>query len=134
MSNPIHDMMESSVDKIRSMADSNTIVGQPIVTADGTTVIPISKVKFGFAGGGSEFTTKNSGADKPYGGGVGASATITPVAFLISKADSCRVLPIPVPATNSMDRVIELIPDLTERLIALFEDKAPEKAEKTEEN
>lgn len=129
MTNPINDMMENSLEKIRTMADSNTVIGQPIITADGTTVIPISRVKISFAGGGSEFTTKHSDGSKPYGGGAGALADITPVAFLISKDSGCRVLPIPAPANNSVDRLIELLPDVADKLLSLI----PEKNEKTEE-
>ena len=128
MSNPINEMMDTSMEKIRQMADANTVVGQPITTPDGTTVIPISRVKFSFAGGGSEFTTKNSAAGiKPYGGGTGANVTVTPVAFLISKDGGCRVLPIPEPASTSVDRVIELVPDLADKVWQLIQDKKAEK-------
>lgn len=129
MTNPINEMMDTSMEKIRQMADANTVVGQPIVTSDGTTVIPISRVKYSFAGGGSEFNSKNAGGSKPYGGGTGATVSVTPVAFLISKADSCRILPIPEPASTSVDRIIEQIPDIADKVWQLIQDK---KAAKTE--
>ena len=127
MTNPISDMMESSMEKIRAMADSNTVIGKPITTEDGTTVIPISRVKFSFAGGGSEFTTKYSGETRPYGGGAGAVADITPIAFLISKDGNCRVLPIPVPASTSVDRVIEQLPDAADKIWTFVQGKKKDK-------
>ena len=104
------------MENIRKISDANTVVGQPIVCQDGTTVIPISRVRIGFAGGGSEFVTKNSGSNLPYGAGSGASVSVTPIAFLISKDGSCRVLPIPEPASSSVDRIIELVPDIADQV------------------
>lgn len=130
MSNPINEMMDTSMEKIRQMADANTVVGQPITTGDGTTVIPISRVKFSFAGGGSEFNAKNSAAgSKPYGGGTGATVTVTPVAFLISKDGTSRILPIPEPASTSVDRVIEMIPDIADKVWQFIQEKKAEKSD-----
>ncbi len=123
MTNPIKEMMDTSMEKIRQMADANTVVGQPIVTSDGTTVIPISRVKYSFAGGGSEFNSKNAGQSKPYGGGTGATVSVTPVAFLISKGDTCRILPIPEPASTSVDRIIEQLPDVADKVWNFIQDK-----------
>ena len=127
MSNPIQSFMDSSIEKIKSIADANTVIGQPIVTADGTTVIPISRVKIGAAGGGSEFGSKNAADSRPYGGGTGASVSVTPVAFLISKNDSCRILPIPEPASNSVDRLIEQAPDVVDKITQFFDDRKANK-------
>lgn len=129
MTNPINEMMDTSMEKLRQMVDANTVLGQPITTADGTTVIPITKVKYSFAGGGSEFTTKHSGESKPYGGGTGGVVSVTPVAFLISKDASCRILPIPEPASTSVDRMIELIPDFADKVWQYIQEKKAEKAE-----
>lgn len=128
MSNPISDMMGTSMENIRQMVDANTVMGQPVVTADGTTVIPISRVKFAFAGGGSEFNSKNAGDQKPYGGGTGGSVSVTPVAFLISKEGSCRILPVPEPATNSLERAIEQFPDIADKVMQLISEKKAAKA------
>lgn len=134
MNNPINEMMDTSMEKIRQMADANTVVGQPIVTGDGTTVIPISRVKFAFAGGGSEFNTKNAtGSAKPYGGGTGATVTVTPVAFLICKDGSCRLLSVPEPASNSLERAIEQFPDIADKVMQLIQEKKAEKAAKDSE-
>ena len=123
MSNPISEMMDTSMDRIRKIADANTVLGEPIVTADGTTVIPVSRIKLGYAGGGSEFTTKNSGGTLPYGAGSGASVSVTPVAFLICKDGGCRVLPIPEPAASSLDRIIELVPDIADKVWTFIQEK-----------
>lgn len=129
MSNPISQMLDSSMENLRKVVDANTVVGDAITTPDGTTVIPISRIKFGYAGGGSEFTTKNTSDGKPYGGGTGASVTVTPVAFLICKESGCRVLPIPEPAVSTVDRVIELVPDIADKVWQLIEDKKAKKDE-----
>ena len=123
MDNPINNMMDASLESIRKTADANTVIGDPIVTADGTTVIPISRIKIGFAGGGSEFSGKHAGESKPYGAGTGASISVTPVAFLIFREGSCRVLPIPEPASNSVDRLIEQIPDAVDKIAAMWNER-----------
>lgn len=123
MDNPINNMMDASLESIRKTADANTVIGDPIVTADGTTVIPISRIKIGFAGGGSEFSGKHAGESKPYGAGTGASISVTPVAFLIFREGNCRVLPIPEPASNSVDRLIEQIPDAVDKIAAMWNER-----------
>lgn len=108
--------------KIREMVDVNTIVGSPIVTADGITLIPISKVTFGFASGGSDFQTKNQqpNHDNAFGGGSGAGVNIIPVAFLVVKDSNVRVLNITPPASTTVDRVIELVPETIDKIGKLF--------------
>lgn len=123
MDNPIGNMIDASLESIRKAADANTVIGDPIVTPDGTTVIPVSRIKLGFAGGGSEFSGKNAGEAKPYGAGTGASVSVTPVAFLIFREGNCRVLPIPEPAANSVDRLIEMVPDAVDKITALWNDR-----------
>jgi sporulation protein YtfJ len=129
MSNPISQLLDASLESIRKMVDANTVVGDPITTPDGTTVLPISRIKVGYAGGGSEFASKNAPGATPYGGGTGASVSVTPVAFLICKESGCRVLPIPEPASSTADRIIELIPDLADKVWSLIEEKKAEKSE-----
>lgn len=92
---PIGDLMSTTMQKIREMVDVNTIIGTPIRTDDGITLIPVSKLSFGFASGGSDFMTKNQKpeADNAFGGGSGAGVNISPVAFLIVKGDTVKLLP-----------------------------------------
>ena len=128
---PIGDMMDVSMQKIREMVDVNTIVGDPIVTADGITLIPISKVTFGFTSGGLDYHGKNQPANSAnsFGGGAGAGVNIVPVAFLVVKGESVRVLNIAPPATTTVDRVIETAPEIIERVTDLFKDKKPAAAD-----
>lgn len=105
--------MRESMDKVREMVDTNTIVGAPITTPDGVTLIPISKVSFGFGSGGGDYGKVES---KGFGGGGGAGVKIDPVAFLVIKDGSTRVLPVAVPPATSLDRAIEMVPDLLEKV------------------
>ncbi len=119
---PIGDLMETTMQKIREMVDVNTIVGSPIVTADGITLIPISKVSFGFASGGSDFQTKNQqqGQNNAFGGGSGAGVNIVPVAFLVVKGGSIKLLNIAPPASTTVDRIIEMVPEVIDKVSELL--------------
>ena len=130
MKHPLPDMMSAAIEKIHGMADANTIIGDPIQTPEGVMIIPVSKVKYGFAGGGSDFATKGYPANKDntFGGGTGASVSITPVAFLIVKGESVRLLPVAEPASNSLERLIEMLPELIDQVSGLAQ-KKKEKAE-----
>lgn len=108
----IDNLMTETMDKIRSMVDVNTIVGDPIHTPDGTTLIPVSKVTFGFGAGGSDFQSRNAKDNAPlcFGGGGGAGVSITPVGFLIVHEGNAHMIPVNMPAETSTDRLIEMIP------------------------
>lgn len=126
---PINDLMSTTMQKIREMVDVNTIVGQPITTPDGITLIPVSKLSFGFASGGSDFMTKNHkpGDDNTFGGGSGAGVNISPVAFLIVKGDSVRLLPVDPHAATTVDRVIEMVPEVIDKVTDFLEKKKEDK-------
>ena len=114
MSTPIESLMGQALGNLKQMIDVNTIVGEPITTADGTTVIPVSKVAFGFGAGGSEFSAKPSsgGADQPmFGGGCGGGVSVSPVAFLVVKNDTIRLIPVSSSLTT-VDRIIDLVPEV----------------------
>ena len=91
---PLNDLMSTAMEKIRTMVDANTIIGTPIQTGD-VTLIPVSRLSFGIASGGSDFVTKSQKPEQPknFGGGSGASARLEPVAFLIIRGDSVRRAP-----------------------------------------
>ena len=127
---PIQGMMDTTMEKIRKMVDVNTIVGEPI-HAEGVTLIPISKVSMGFASGGSDFTTKNQKpeADNSFGGGSGAGINIIPVAFLIVKGDSVKLLPVAQPAGSTVDRVVEMVPEVIDKVTGFIEKQQQEKKE-----
>ena len=117
---PLNDLMRSTMEKIHEMVDTNTIVGQPITTPDGVTLIPISKVSFGFGSGGGDYGKVQP---KDFGGGAGAGVKIDPVAFLVIKEGTTRVLPVAVPASTTLDRVVEMVPDLMEKVEKYFDKK-----------
>ena len=122
---PLSDLMRSTMEKVREMVDTNTIVGQPITTPDGVTLIPISKVSFGFGSGGGDY-----GKTQPqnFGGGGGAGVKIDPVAFLVIKDGITRVLPVAVPPTSTVDRLVDMAPDILDKVEKYF-DKKQEKEE-----
>ena len=122
MNHPLNEMMTSSMAKIKDMIDVNTVIGDPITTPDGVTLIPITKVSVGYGGGGSDFVTKNYPAnrDNAFGGGAGAGVTITPMAFVVIRGESVRMLPIAEPASTSVDRIVEMVPDILDRVEALL--------------
>lgn len=130
---PIGEMMNNTMEKIREMVDVNTIIGTPI-EAQGITIIPVSKVSVGFASGGSDFATKQQkpDADNAFGGGGGASVKITPVSFLIVKGDTVRLLPVEPPAGNTVDRVVEMMPELVDKVTGFIDKQQAKKAEESE--
>jgi len=101
--------------KMREMIDANTIVGEPISTPDGVTLIPVSKVSFGFVGGGSDFAKKTD-SKVGFGGGTGAGVNITPVAFLIAKGEDVELMYITPPAMSTIDRIIDTVPEVMDKV------------------
>ena len=129
MSQSIPNMLENTIAKIREMVDVNSVIGEPI-TAGGVTIIPISKVSVGFGGGGSDYVSRNANkSENPFGGGVGAGVKVTPVAFLIIKEGSVRMLPVATPANTTADRLVEQVPDLLDKVSAFIESKTKKDGE-----
>lgn len=133
MSQNLPNMLNGSISKIREMVDVNSVVGDPITTADGVTIIPVSKVSVGFGGGGSDFVSKHvNHSENPFGGGVAGGVKVTPVAFLIIKENGVRVLPVANPANTTVDRLVEMIPDTLDKLVAFIDSHMDKKEESTE--
>ena len=122
--NSISAMMEASMGKIREMVDSNTVVGEPIVTADGVTLIPVSRLSFGFGCGGGDYGKQQ---DK-LGAGAAAGVRVEPMAFLVVKGGVTRMLPVGTPAITTVDRIVEMVPQVMDRVEG-FIDKKREKAD-----
>ena len=120
---PLRDVMNSTMDKVREMVDANNIVGAPITTPDGVTLIPISRVSFGFGSGGGTYGQTS----ERFGGGGGAGVKIDPVAFLVIKDGQTRMMPVAVPATATVDRVLEMAPQLIDRVEGFVNKKKEEK-------
>lgn len=124
---PIQGLMNTAMNSIREMVDVNTIIGDPIQTSNNVVIIPISKVNFGFAAGGSEFKCRTSENIKkelepnmpmserlPFGGGSGAGVSISPIAFIVVQANGVKLLP--VEHSSSIDKLLDLVPDLADKL------------------
>jgi len=130
MSNSLPNMLENTIAKIREMVDVNSVVGDPITTPDGVTIIPVSKVSVGFGGGGSDFVSKNvNKQENPFGGGAGGGVKVTPIAFLIIKEGSVRMLPVATPANTTADRLVEMVPDVLDKVSAFVESHTAKSAE-----
>ena len=120
----VENLMRSTMENLRDMIDVNTVIGDTVETSDGSFIIPISKVTFGFASGGSEFgdgkVTTNEYEDTNYsfGGGSGAGVSVKPVAFLVIRNDTVRLLPVNYDTT--VDRVVDSVPQLLDMLKNFF--------------
>ena len=126
MAHPVEGVMGVSMEKIREMVDVETIIGDPI-TAEGVTIIPVSKVSFGFASGGSDLPTQ---AAEKFAGGSGAGVTVKPVAFIVIKADG-NVSLMELGAKGSpLDGVMEALPGVVEKIKGFMAEKKAQKAEK----
>ena len=131
---PIQGLMNVTMDKIRQMADSNTIIGKPIKTDDGTTILPVSRISIGFASAGTDFDGKNAANKDLFGGGSGAGVNIQPVAFLVVKDGCVRTIQLS-DGSNTIDRALTMLPELVDKVSALLkkEEKQGTAAPKAEE-
>ena len=129
---PIEGLMETTMEKIKQMIDVNTIVGNPITTSDGTTIVPVSKVSYGFASGGSDIPSKNAQNKQVFGGGSGAGVSITPIAFIAVYKGEAKILRIDSDSTTA-DRVVNIVPDVIDKVSALFKKDKKQKKSKAEE-
>ena len=136
---PIQGLMITAMNSIQEMVDVNTIIGEPIETTNNVVIIPISKVSFGFAAGGSEFKGETideySKKDKeeaiqyrlPFGGGSGAGVNISPVAFLVIQENNIRLLPINY--TSAIDKLLDYVPDLMDKVNCIINRTMTDKQE-----
>ena len=125
---PIQGLMSTAMEKIREMIDVNTVIGDPIVTGDGTTIIPVSRVSLGFASGGSDLPTKVEKAT--FGGGSGAGISITPIAFLVVHDGDVRLLQLTEENLGVVGKAVEMAPGLIDKVASLFPKKEPKTAKK----
>lgn len=116
----LENLVKTAMEKINEMADANTVVGKPIETADGTTIIPISKVSYGFASGGSDLPTKST--KDQFGGGSGAGVTISPVAFIAVHNGETKLLQL-TNNTPYQNAVVNTVPDVVDKVLGFFNDK-----------
>lgn len=128
--NPLSELMRTTLESVRAMADANAIIGTAIET-DGVTLIPVSRLSFGVAGGGTEFSTKKQqmGGDNAFGGGSGASAKLEPVAFLVIRDGGVKLLPVAPPPATTVDRVIDTVPEVVDNVTDFIAKQQEKKAE-----
>ena len=119
---PIEGLMDTTLDKIKQMVDVNTVIGTPITTADGTTIIPVSKVTYGFASGGSDVAPQSS--KQMFGGGTGAGVSVTPVAFLVVSGGNVRTVQL-VEKVTAVDNAIAALPELVDKITAMIKKDKP---------
>ena len=124
---PVNKIMENTLEKMRQMVDVSTIIGEPIKTGD-TTLIPVSKVSYGFTSGGTDLPSKQN--NELFGGGGGGGITISPVAFIVIQGEKVRMMQINN-YTSSADRAIDMIPELVDQISQLVKAKDTEKTEET---
>ena len=127
--NPLGEVLDTSLEKLKKLVDVNTIIGDAITTPDGTTIIPVSKVSFGFATGGSELPT--SKPSTPFGGGSGGGVTIQPLAFLVISNGNVQLMQIQT-ADNTADRIVNMVPGVIDKVNGFITDYKDKKAAKAE--
>lgn len=129
MSEKLPNMLDTTIQKIKEMIDVNPVIGEPISTPDGVTIIPVSKVSVGFGGAGSDFTKgKTASGNNPFGGGVGAGVKVTPICFLIVKDGNVRMMPVAQAANTTADRIVEMIPDTIDKISSFIDSRTSEKS------
>lgn len=127
MEHPIGSLMDTTMEKIKEMIDVNTIIGKPITSPDGTLIIPVSKVSYGFAAGGSDLPTKKENKDC-FGGGSGAGVTIQPVAFLTVYQGDVRLVSVDR-EEGTADKLVNMIPDVLKKVKGVFKKDKSESAD-----
>ena len=126
---PIEGMMDTTLEKIRQMVDVNTVVGDPITAPDGTVILPVSKISYGFASGGSDLPSKAQPNRELFGGGTGAGITISPVAFLSIHEGNVRLLQLD-PFNSSVDRIVGMAPGFMDAITNFLNQNKKQKEEK----
>lgn len=141
---PIQGLMKTAMENIKEMVDVNTIVGDPVETPDGSIILPISRVGFGFAAGGSEFERMNDSNGKdhgkdhgkedggkglPFGGGSGGGVSITPIAFLVVGQQGVRLLPLDS-NIHLYERMIDMAPKFLDKVQGMFKNEAPSRLDR----
>ncbi|WP_294152751.1 GerW family sporulation protein [uncultured Clostridium sp.] len=120
---PVENLMRSTMENLRDMIDANTVIGEPIETKDGTCIIPVSKLSFGFISGGSELRhpVEDSKINSyPFGGGSGSGVSLRPITFLIIKDDVIRMMPVEYDSTY--DRLVDSVPQVLDMIKNLIKD------------
>ena len=119
--NPIGRLMNTTMENVRNVLKTDTVVGDPITTPDGMMLVPISRISMGFGGGGIELNSKRAADTRPYGGGNATGVKIEPIGFLIIKDGNIRIINVTPPANTTVDRIIDLVPQVIDRIDSFVE-------------
>lgn len=124
---PLNELISTALTNIKTMVDVNTIIGNPVETANGTVIIPVSKVGFGFAAGGGDIPTKASASaePKPFTGGSGAGISISPIGFLVVNGETVKLLPVNS-ANTTVDKLIDSVPEMFDKVSGFIKKKKNE--------
>lgn len=134
MEHPIQGLMDTAMSNIKAMVDVDTVIGDPFTAPDGTVVIPISTVSFGFGAGGSDFSPKPGAIqEKLFGGGCGGGATVKPDGFLVLSNGNIRYLPLNGP-TSAADKIIDMVPDMLTKLNGFISKRSKDQKEEKEQD
>ncbi len=126
--NKVSEMFSVTSEKFRGLIDANSVVGEPIAAGDGTLIVPVSKVSFGFGGGGTEFDSDKS-TDTRFGGGMGGGASVKAEAFLVINNNNVRL--VPMGGSNApLDKLVDLVPDILDKVNNVISDMSKKKAKK----
>ena len=124
MDNNVQGLLDVSMERLKELVDANTVVGTPIQAAEGTVLIPVSKVSYGFAAGGSDFASKSG--KTPFGGGSGAGVNVTPIGFLVIADGDVRMVHVSG-KPDAADKLIDLVPDVIHKVSDIFSKKKDKK-------
>lgn len=125
---PLDSLVDKTMVKIKEMVDVNTVVGKPIPVSPNVTVIPISKLVYGFATGGSEFSAKKENKENLFGGGSGAGVTVTPVAFLVVNKEDVKIISVESSASvSTIDKALDVLPSALDKIKTIFKKSGPKK-------
>ena len=117
----LNEMMDTAMSKVREMVSSDTVIGSPITTPDGVTLVPVSRVSFGFTCGGSDYGKQVE--NRNFAGGTASGVKVEPVAFLVVKDGVTRVMPVSLPAVSTADRFLEMLPQVMDRVEGFIDKK-----------
>lgn len=134
MEHPIQGLMETAMSNIKSMVSVDTVVGEPLTVSEGTVIVPISTVSFGFGAGGSDFAPKNDTkvTEKMFGGGCGGGANVKPTGFLVISGGNVRYLPMSA-SSGPVDKIVDLIPEMVDKVNGVIKEHKKKKKAAAEE-
>ena len=129
MSHPIEGLMEAAMGKIKGMVNVDTVIGEPVTAPDGTIIIPVSSVTFGFGAGGSDFSEKpgTQVTEKMFGGGCGGGASVKPMGFLVVANSTVRYIPMSA-STTAVDKLIDMVPGMMDKLNNVIKSRSKKSA------